>query len=72
VLVRVRFGEHKTAILQLCDMFRAQVIDATREMLTIEISGSDFRLSRFLDLMSDYDVDMVTRSGKIAVVKPRG
>ncbi len=72
VLVRVRFGEHKTAILQLCDMFRAQVIDATREMLTIEISGGAFRLNRFLDLMSDYDVDMVTRSGKIAVVKPRG
>ncbi|MBQ5666446.1 MAG: acetolactate synthase small subunit [Akkermansia sp.] len=71
VLVRVRFGEHKTEILQLCDMFRAQVIDATREMLTIEISGGAFRLNRFLDLMGDYDVDMVTRSGKIAVVKPR-
>ncbi|MBR5878888.1 MAG: acetolactate synthase small subunit, partial [Akkermansia sp.] len=53
------------------DMFRAQVIDATREMLTIEISGGAFRLNRFLDLMNDYDVDMVTRSGKIAVVKPR-
>ena len=48
-----------------------EVIDATREMLTIEISGGAFRLNRFLDLMSDYDVDMVTRSGKIAVVKPR-
>ena len=68
VLVRVRFGEHKTEILQLCDMFRAQVIDATREMLTIEISGGEFRLNRFLDLLGDYDVDMVTRSGKIAVV----
>ena len=33
--------------------------------------GGEFRLNRFLDLMSDYDVDMVTRSGKIAVVKPR-
>jgi acetolactate synthase-1/3 small subunit len=53
-------------------MFRAQVIDATREMLTIEISGGQFRLNRFLDLMNDYDVDMVTRSGKIVVVKPRG
>ena len=42
------------------------------DVAPIEISGGAFRLNRFLDLMSDYDVDMVTRSGKIAVVKPRG
>ena len=71
VLMRVRFGEKKQEILELCNIFGARILDATRELLTIEISGGAFRLNRFLDLMSDYDVDMVTRSGKIAVVKPR-
>ncbi len=71
VLLRVRFGEKKHEILELCGIFGAKVLDATREALTIEISGGEFRLARFLDLMRDYDVEMLTRSGKIAVVKPR-
>lgn len=70
VLMRVRFGNKKQEILELCNIFGAKVLDATREMLTIEISGGSFRLSRFLNLMSDYEIEMLTRSGKIAVVKP--
>lgn len=71
VLLRVRFAEKKGEILELCQMFGAKVLDATRETMTIEISGGEFRLARFLDLMSDYDVEMLTRSGKIAVVKKK-
>ena len=72
VLLRVRFADKKGEILELCQMFGAKVLDATRETMTIEISGGEFRLARFLDLMSDYDVEMLTRSGKIAVVKKKG
>ena len=71
VLMRVRFGEKKQEILELCNIFGARILDATRELLTIEIYGGPFRLARFLNLMQDYDVTMLTRSGKIAVVKPR-
>ncbi len=71
VLLRVRFNDKKQEILDLCNIFGAKVLDATRETLTIEIYGGEFRLARFLNLMSDYDVEMLTRSGKIAVVKSR-
>lgn len=71
VLLRVRFGEKRQEILELCNIFGAKVLDATRENMTIEISGGEFRLNRFLNLMEDYDVEMLTRSGKIAVVKPK-
>ena len=71
VLLRVRFAEKKGEILELCQIFGAKVLDAPRETMTIEISGGEFRLARFLDLMSDYDVEMLTRSGKIAVVKKK-
>lgn len=71
VLMRVRFGEKKQEILELCNIFGARILDATRELLTIEIYGGPFRIERFLNLMQDYDVTMLTRSGKIAVVKPK-
>lgn len=70
VLLRVRFHDKKSEILELCQIFGAKVLDATRETLTIEISGGSFRLARFLDLISDYEVEMLARSGKIAVLKP--
>ncbi len=71
VLMRVSFGEKKQEILELCNIFGARILDATRELLTIEIYGGPFRIERFLNLMQDYDVTMLTRSGKIAVVKPK-
>lgn len=71
VLMRVAFGGKKQEILELCNIFGAKVLDATRESLTIEISGGEFRLTRFLNLMQDYDVKMILRSGKIAVIKPQ-
>lgn len=71
VLMRVIFGDKKQDILELCQIFGARVLDATRESLTIEISGGEFRLNRFLNLMEDYNVEMITRSGKIAVIKPK-
>lgn len=71
VLMRVRFGEKKQEILELCNIFGAKILDATRELLTIEFYGGEFRIARFLNLMQDYDVTMLTRSGKIAVVKPK-
>ena len=71
VLIHVIFGGKKQEILELCNIFGAKVLDATREALTIEISGGEFRLTRFLNLMQDYDVKMITRSGKIAVIKPQ-
>ncbi len=70
VLMRVLFGDKKQDILELCSIFGAKILDATRETLTIEISGGEFRLERFLNLMQDYDVQMLMRSGKIAVIKP--
>ena len=71
VLMRVLFGDKKQDILDWCNIFGAKILDATRESFTIEISGGEFRLKRFLNLMQDYDVQMLMRSGKIAVVKPQ-
>lgn len=70
VLLRVNFSESKQEIMELCNIFGAKILDATRKTLTIEVSGGEFRLKRFLNLMEDYDVKMIIRSGKIAVLKP--
>lgn len=71
VLLRVGVTRgNRPEIIDLCNVFHARIVDATRETLTIEISGGEFRLGRFLTLIQDYDVQMIARSGRIAIPKP--
>lgn len=46
-------------------------MDVTRDALTIEVTGGEHKIDRFLSLIEDYDVQMLTRSGRIALPKPR-
>ena len=54
VLLRVRFGDKKQEILELCNIFGAKVLDATRENLTIEISEKQIS-GRTICLDIDYE-----------------
>lgn len=62
--------ENRSEILEVCNVFHGRVVDATKETLTIEISGSEFRIERFVSMMQEYDIQLLTRSGRIAVPKP--
>ena len=42
-------------------------MDVTRDALTIEVTGGEYKIDRFLSPIEDYDVQMLTRSGRIAL-----
>lgn len=72
ILLRVGVTkETRSEIVDLCNIFHARVVDATKNTFSIEISGGEFRLGRFLSLIRDYDVQMIVRSGRIAIPKPQ-
>lgn len=71
VLLRVGItAETRASLIELCQLFRASIVDVTKDTLTIEITGDEFKIDRFLSLMAEYDIQLLTRSGKIAVPKP--
>lgn len=71
VLMRVGINsDTRGEIIELCQLFHAAIVDVTKNTLTIEIAGDDFKIDRFLNLMQEYDIQLLTRSGKIAVPKP--
>ncbi len=71
VLLRVGVtAETRHEVVELCRLFHAQIVDVTKDTLTIEITGDEFKIDRFLVLMKDYDILLLTRSGKIALPKP--
>ena len=68
VLVKVN-ADNKTRseIMQICDIFRAKIVDVAHKALTIEITGNESKISKFLDLMEPFGVRDITRTGKVAM-----
>lgn len=68
VLVRVKADKDQRAeIIELCDIFRAKIIDVGNGELTAEITGDEGKVGKFITLMEDFDITALTRTGKIAL-----
>ena len=68
VLVKVG-GDSKTRaeVMQITDIFRAKIVDVQPKSLTIEITGNDSKVEKFLSLMNTFGVQEITRTGKAAL-----
>ena len=54
-------------VMQICDIFRAKIIDVAHKSLTIEITGNESKVSAFLELMEPFGIRDITRTGKVAM-----
>jgi acetolactate synthase-1/3 small subunit len=69
-LVMVRVGvdsQSRAEVMQVTDIFRAKIVDVQPESLTIEITGSESKVEKFLGLMENFGVQELTRTGKVAL-----
>ena len=72
VLVRVGVDSQSRAeVMQITDIFRAKIVDVQPASLTIEITGSESKVSKFLGLMENFGVQELTRSGKVALPRKK-
>jgi acetolactate synthase I/III small subunit len=70
VLMRVNVSpETRGEVMQMCDIFRAKIIDVQRTNLSIEVTGDDSKISKFIFLMEPFGISDLTRTGKIALAR---
>jgi len=55
--------------MQICDIFRAKIVDVAHKALTVEITGNESKISAFLDLMEPFGIRDITRTGKVAMAR---
>ncbi len=68
VLVNVKVNSQIHAeVMQICDIFRAKIVDVQPHSLTIEITGDESKITKFLELMQNFGILDLTRTGKIAL-----
>lgn len=70
VLVRVKVDPRSRAeVMQITDIFRAKIVDVQAQNLTIEITGNESKVEKFIELMHPYGVLDLTRTGKVALAR---
>jgi len=53
----------------MVDIFRANIVDVSAESLTIEVTGDEDKLDSFLNLLRNFGVKEVCRTGRIAMTR---
>ncbi len=68
VLVKVTVNAKSRAeVMQITDIFRAKIVDVQPQSLTIEITGDESKVEKFIELMKPFGVMDLTRTGKAAM-----
>src|SRR5258708_8986562 len=68
VLVKVAVDSKTRAeVMQITDIFRAKIVDVQPKTLTVEITGSESKVEKFLDLMNSFGVQEITPTGMVAL-----
>lgn len=68
ILLRVQAdGGSRPEVMQICDIFRAKVIDVTISSVVVEITGNANKVEAFLRLVEPFGIVEMARTGSVAL-----
>lgn len=59
--------ERRHEVIEIANLFRANIVDVGKNSLTIEATGDESKLGALEDLFRAYGIRQLTRTGKIAM-----
>jgi acetolactate synthase I/III small subunit len=65
-------GSARTEVLQICEIFRAKVVDVTKRSVVVEITGTTDKVEAFERLVRPFGLIEMARTGEIAIARGRG
>ncbi len=64
ILVKVRAeAKDRQPLSAVCDIFRAKIVDINKDSMIIELTGDLSKLNAFMELMKDYEILELARTG---------
>jgi acetolactate synthase I/III small subunit len=68
MLAKVRAkGDARARIMEIAEVFRVSIVDVTKTTLTVEASGKPEKLEALRELLSEYGIVELSRTGRIAL-----
>lgn len=70
MLVKVRAsGDVRARVMEIAEVFRVNVVDVTAATLTLEATGKPDKLQALLELLEDFGIVELSRTGRIALAR---
>ena len=68
ILIKVKANSSsRPEVMQICDIFRAKIVDVQASSLAIEVTGDESKIDKFLALMKPFGIVELSRTGRIAL-----
>ncbi len=69
-LVRVRIPpEDRPGLADIADIFHGEIVDVARDSMIVQITGVSESIDRFLDVIAEYGIDELSRTGIVAMAR---
>jgi acetolactate synthase-1/3 small subunit len=70
MLVKVRAsGDARARVMEIAEVFRVNIVDVTHATLTLEAIGKPPKLQAMLELLEDFGIVELSRTGRIALAR---
>lgn len=70
LMIKVKADQsRRREIKEIVDIFRAKIINLTKEEMVLELTGAPEKLDAFLDLIKDYEIVDICRTGVTGIEK---
>jgi acetolactate synthase-1/3 small subunit len=63
---------NRSEILQLVDIYRANIVDVAMDSLVIQITGPEDRVNSLIKLLENFGINEMVRTGRVAMVRGNG
>jgi acetolactate synthase-1/3 small subunit len=69
-LIKVKANsETRSEIIQIVDIFRADIVDVADESVTVEVTGDEDKIDSLLSLLRSFGIKEMSRTGRIAMTR---
>lgn len=68
VLVKVSAAD-TAGVMQICNIFRANIVDISTEIMTAELTGAPAKINAFISLMEQFEIKDLVRTGLTGLVR---
>lgn len=70
ILIKVNaIKENRSEIIQIVDIFRAKIVDVSKDSMIIELTGGEDKITAFIDFMRPFGIKELARTGAIALAR---
>lgn len=64
--------EDRSRVREIADIFRARIVDVSRRSMVMEITGDREKIEAMLELLREYGIRDMVRTGEIAILRGSG